>query len=69
MKIKTYGRMELAQLYNSRANAQNAWLCLRRWINGCQELHEKLQASGYDGKSRTFTPEQVRLIVYYLGEP
>ena len=69
MTIKSYGRTELAQLYNSRATAQNAWLCLRRWINRCQALREKLEESGYDGKTRTFTPEQVRLIVEYLGEP
>jgi len=69
MEIRSYGRTELAQLYNSRVSAHSAWLCLRRWIDRCQPLRDKLQQYGYDGRTRTFTPEQVRLIVYYLGEP
>lgn len=69
MEIRTYGRTELAQLYIPRITAHSAWQCLRRWIDRCEPLRDKLQQNGYDGRTRTFTPEQVRLIVHYLGEP
>ena len=67
--IRAYGRRELAQLYFPHLSPNSAWRCLHRWINLNQELCRKLNGLGYDAQTRIFTPEQVRVLSYYLGEP
>ncbi len=67
--IRAYGRRELAQLYFPHLSPNSAWRCLHRWINLNQELCRKLNDLGYDAQTRIFTPEQVRVLSYYLGEP
>ncbi len=67
--IRAYGRRELAQLYFPHLSPNSAWRCLHRWINLNQDLCRKLRDLGYESQIRIFTPEQVRAITYYLGEP
>lgn len=68
-KVRTYGRIELAQAYNPNLHPQVAWRKLKEWIVVNKELTLALQKSGYDAKHRSFTPKQVQLIFEYLGEP
>lgn len=69
IRIREYGRMELAQEYSPDIQPESAWRKLRKWINLNRELSERLQALGYDGSSRSFTPAQVKAIVELIGEP
>ena len=69
MRIKEYGRTELAQLYSPTITAGAAWKKLRRWIAASPGLEERLAESGYTESCRSFTPAQVRLIVGALGTP
>lgn len=69
-KIKAYGKSELAALYLPNANStDSARRTMIRWINRNKELKRKLHACGYNPLQRTFYPNQVKLIVAYLGEP
>lgn len=61
--------MELAQLYCPDIAQESAWKKLRRWIALNHDLTRLLQDLGYDGRSRSFTPAQVRAITEALGEP
>jgi len=67
--VRSYGRMELAQMYSPEVTPQRAWRRLREWIAFNGELSEMLRRTGYDGRHRSFTPRQVGLIFEYLGEP
>lgn len=68
-KIRTYGRMELAQAYCPTMNPRAAYHKLSLWIDRYPNLREQLMAIGASPKSRTYTPAQVKLIVEALGEP
>lgn len=68
-KIKSYGRTELALLYSPDDTPQSAYRKLCRWINRYPHLNEDLCRAGYNHNTRTYTPNQVRLIVEALGEP
>ena len=68
-EIRTYGRTELAQLYNPRLCPDSAYRKLKQWIDLYPGLRENLAASGLSPRSRTYTPAQVTLIVRALGEP
>ena len=67
--VKEYGRTELAVYYCPCISPESAWRKLRRWMKLCPGLPEKLAASGYDGRQRSFTPAQVSIIIEALGEP
>lgn len=69
MKIRTYGKSELAQLYCPHITASAARKKLSLWINTYPNLLESLQRIGMTDLSRSYTPAQVRLIVEALGEP
>ena len=69
IKIREYGRMELAQIYSPDIQPESAWRKLRKWITLNRQLSERLQSLGYDGSSRSFTPAQVKEIVEYIGDP
>lgn len=63
-KITTYGKQELAQLYNV------SWRTMKNWIERNRQLKDDLEAAGYNNtKCHTFTPHQVGIIIQYLGEP
>ena len=69
MKIRAYGKGELAQLYCPNITTAAARKKLMQWINLYPNLMDDLRSIGYSELSRTFTPAQVKLIVDALGEP
>ena len=69
MKIRTYGKGELAQLYCPNITTAAARKKLMLWINYYPHLMENLYAIGFSDSARSFTPAQVKLIVDALGEP
>ncbi|MBP5513633.1 MAG: DUF4248 domain-containing protein [Bacteroidaceae bacterium] len=64
VKVKVYGRMELAQAYLPNYTARGAWRRLRQWFSINPRLSPLLQLG-----RRTFTPAEVKLIFDELGEP
>lgn len=66
---KSFGRTELALLYCPDITPGRAWRKLQQWIALYPGLTEQLRQHGYTGKSRSFTPAQVGLIIEALGEP
>ena len=42
---------------------------LNFWIRRCTDLCAALRACGMARKAKSYTPKEVALIVYYLGEP
>ena len=69
IKVKTYGRTELAQMYFPGYTAKAAWRRLRSWLALCPPLRAELARLGYDGRRRTFTPAEIAAIFEYIGEP
>ena len=69
MKIKTYGKGELAQLYCPNITTAAARKKLMQWIHLYPNLMDNLHRAGFSDATRSFTPAQVRLIVAALGEP
>ena len=68
-KIRTYGRMELAQLYSPYLTPRSAYRKFTTWMDIYPHLTERLTAMGLNPKMRTYTPAQVKVIVEALGEP
>ena len=62
--LRTYGKAELALLYQPCSTPESAVKTLNRWINGCPLLLQALKILNY--KSRLL-PE-VEAIVKHLGE-
>ena len=69
MKIKAFGKGELAQLYCPNITTAAARKKLMQWINLYPNLMDDLHRAGFSESSRSFTPAQVKLIVDALGEP
>ena len=70
MEIRTYSKKELALCYFPQCeNPHTAVNRLMRWINRCAQLHKALKDHGYQTSSRWFSPQEVRLIIQYLGDP
>lgn len=67
-RIRAYGRTELAQLYCPTLTPGAAYRKLRQWIALSPGLIARLETLG-SGKSRTWTPAEVKEIVEALGEP
>ncbi|MDD5821883.1 MAG: DUF4248 domain-containing protein [Prevotella sp.] len=69
-EVRSYTKKELALAYFPDVTDPHiATNRLMRWIVRNTELMEELRKHGYQKNFRFFTPAQVRLIVYYLGEP
>jgi hypothetical protein len=68
-KIRSYGRMELAQLYCPDIQPRSAWKKLKSWIDYYPHLNDTLASLGKTSATRIFSPPQVRAIVEALGEP
>ena len=69
-EVRSYTKKELALAYFPNVTDPHiATNRLMRWIVRNTELMEQLEKHGYQKQFRFFTPAQVRLIVYYLGEP
>ena len=70
MKVKTYGKSELALIYfPDAATTTGALSNLNSWIRGNRDLREARLRCGMPPKSKFFTPREVALIFHYLGEP
>ncbi len=69
-EIRSYGKSELAMLYFPKAQTPGGALSnLNFWIRRCTDLHAALRACGMARKAKAYTPKEVALIIYYLGEP
>lgn len=68
-RIRTYGRTELAQVYNPELTSGGAWKRLRSWITYYPGLKQRLDELGGGQRRRTYTPAQVAAIIEALGEP
>ena len=69
-EIRSYGKSELAMRYFPKAQTPAGALSnLNFWIRRCTELSAALRACGMARKAKSYTPKEVALIVYYLGEP
>ena len=70
IKIRAYGKSELALLYFPTANSSHTAVNhLMAWIRLCTPLWDELLKMGYCKTSKSFSPKQVKAIVEYLGEP
>ena len=69
MNITSYSKTELAQIYIPNRSPEAARHTLMNWIHRNRPLKQALKKAGYRDENRIFTPEQVRLICQYLGDP
>lgn len=69
MAYRSYGRTELALLFNPHLSPQAAWRVLQHWIDYNQPLTERLNELGLQPNQRRFTPAMVEAIMEHLGEP
>lgn len=69
MNVKCYGKSELAHLYFPELEIKSAVRRLMRWITRCTDLMEELLKVNYQPRSQIFSAKEVRLIIFYLGEP
>lgn len=67
--IRAYMKKELALMYFPDSMPRSAVKHLMSWISRCTPLMEQLNATGYESRSKAFTPKQTSLIAEYLGEP
>ena len=69
-EIRSYGKSELAMLYFPEAQtASGALSNLNFWIHRCTELHNAIWDCGMPRNAKCYTPKEVALITYFLGEP
>lgn len=70
IKIRAYGKSELALLYFPTANSSHTAVNhLMAWVKKIPEVVEGLQKLGYRKSAKYFTSREVQLIVDYLGYP
>lgn len=70
LKIRAYGKSELALLYFPFANSSHTAVNhLMAWVKKIPEVVEGLQKIGYRKTAKYFTAREVKLIVDYLGYP
>ena len=67
--IRTYGKTELALLYQPCSSPESAKKTLYRWIKGCPQLVADLESKHYDTRRHTFLRPEVEAIVRHLVEP
>ena len=56
-------------MYFPKSDPHVALNHLNSWIKGCPELVEKLAGCHQSRFAKFYSPQAVRLIVEYLGEP
>jgi hypothetical protein len=69
MEITSYPKSELALMYFPKSDPHVALNHLNSWIKGCPELAEKMAGCHQSRFAKFYSPQAVRLIVEYLGEP
>lgn len=67
--VAAMSKHELAMLYAPNLTPHAAVNRLMNWINLHPTLSSELPKTGYRKTSKLFSPQQVALIVEYLGEP
>ena len=67
--LRSYGKAELALLYQPCSNPDSAVKTLNRWIKGCPQLVDELKKLHYHSRRHTFLIPEVKAIVKHLGEP
>lgn len=67
--IRSYTKVELAQLYCPGLAPVLALQKLYRWMRKNTALTQALSDVNYNKYRHSFLKREVRLIVYYLGEP
>ena len=68
-RIKTYTKKDLACMYSPSITPRCAIRIFTKWIKMNKELFERLTATGYNPRTRTFTPRQVQIITDILDIP
>ena len=68
-QIRSYGKVELALLYQPFSTPETALKTLYRWIKGCPPLLQELESMHYQPRRHTFLIPEVKAIVKHLGEP
>ncbi|MCD7975833.1 MAG: DUF4248 domain-containing protein [Tannerellaceae bacterium] len=68
-KSKIYGFQEIASLYSPEILPRSAARRLKRWILTNAKLYGHLTHTGWVEGQRLLTPNQVEVLVHYLGEP
>lgn len=68
-QLRTYGRQELAILYNPEVKPDTAVKRLNQWIDHHPTLIAELTAVGWNQRIRHYTPMMVDVLVRHLGEP
>ena len=63
IKLREYGRTELAVRLYEKLTPQGAWKRLHRRINANPELKDQLKQTGYNERQRHFTSSQVRILL------
>ena len=67
-QIRSYGKAELALLYQPFSTPETALKTLYRWIKGCPPLLQELESMHYQPRRHTFLIPEVKAIVKHLGE-
>ena len=68
-KIKPYGKSELAMQYFPGSDPHVALNRLNAWIRRCRPLADALAGCHQSPHAKFFSPQAVRLLPDYLGEP
>ncbi len=68
-KVRTYGKSDLALLYNPGMCAREAMRTLKRWMLRNENLYKELLEVGYRKSCKILTPREVGVIIHYLGAP
>ena len=69
-EIRDYGKQELGRLYCPETKtAKGALNNLKFWIRGNRDLTAALRTIGMPKCAQHYSAEEVKEIIYYLGEP
>ncbi|WP_321424522.1 DUF4248 domain-containing protein [uncultured Bacteroides sp.] len=68
-KVRSYGKADLALMYNPEMCVREALRTLMRWIVRNERLYRDLMELGYKKSCKILTPLEVAVITRYLGEP
>lgn len=67
--VKCYEKQELAQMYFPDVSVRVSVNKLRRWMRKCRPLMNEILSTDFHPNAKAFSVREVRLIVYYMGEP
>lgn len=68
-KIRAYSYCELALLYFPNCTKSSASTQLGRWVRQNELLKKELLLSGFKPRKKILTPNQVKILMHFLGEP